>query len=240
MSSPAFHCKRFVINQEGAAHPVGTDSFLLGSWASIEGVTRALDIGCGTGILSLMLAQRLEAVANQIAQIEAVELHAGSAACALRNLRASPWLDQVRVYELPIQQFKAEAAFDLIISNPPFFLEKTIAPDPDRRHARAAVTLTQTELIQAVLRHLHPKGRFCLILPVNEGRLFYQTAATMGLYLSKKVTVYPRPGKPAERLLLELTRSAGRYQQSELYIYQEGTQYSEDYQRLVADFYKDF
>ena len=240
MSSPAFHCKRFIINQEGVAHPVGTDSFLLGAWASIEGVQRALDIGCGTGILSLMLAQRLEAVARKDAIIDAVELHAGSAACAQRNLRASPWFNRVRVSELPIQEFKAEVPFDLIISNPPFFLEKTIAPDPDRRHARAAVTLSQTELIQAVLHHLHPNGRFCLILPVNEGRLFYQTAATQGLYLSKKVTVYPRPGKPAERLLLEFERSAGRYQQSELYIYQEGTHYSKDYRHLVADFYKDF
>lgn len=240
MSSPAFHCKRFVINQDGAAHPVGTDSFLLGTWASIANTKRVLDVGSGTGILSLILAQRLEQLQLDHFQIEAVDLHKGSVDCANRNFQSSPWAGQLRVTHLPIQQLRVEEPFDLIISNPPFFLEKTIAPDPDRRHARTAVTLTQTALIQSVLSHLHPNGRFCLILPVVEGRLFYQTAATQGLYLTKKVTIYPRIGKPAERLLLEMERSASRYQQSEMCIYEEGTCYSAAYKGLVADFYKSF
>ncbi|HAD12816.1 MAG TPA: SAM-dependent methyltransferase, partial [Saprospirales bacterium] len=130
MALPAFRFKKFEVKQEGAVHPVGTDAVLLGSWADVSGVRQFLDIGTGTGVISLMIAQRLSETTGPLWQGIGVEMHYGSAELAAQNFAASPWASHLGVQTCAIQQLGgiASASFDLIISNPPFFSESTVSP----------------------------------------------------------------------------------------------------------------
>jgi tRNA1Val (adenine37-N6)-methyltransferase len=232
MSSPPFRFKQFTVEQDGVGHPVGTDSVLLGAWAKPANATRILDIGTGTGVIALMMAQQ-----SAFAEIVAVEIYAGAAACARRNFAASPWASRFTLFEMPVQGLPDLPLFDLIVSNPPFFTETVAAPLEARRLGRQTVSLNQTDLVSAVLKHLAPAGRFCAILPVQEGNRLREFAATCGLYCTKIVEVSGRPGKPVERLLLQFERNPYPFERSHLFIYETGEQYSKAFRTLTEDFY---
>ena len=241
MEPPLFRFKRFHIEQHGVTHRVGTDGVLLGAWADVKNAASILDIGAGTGIVALMLAQRTETMPD-MAAITAVEMHGPSAACARRNAEASPWRGRIRVEHTTIQAFTeaAPAPYDLIVSNPPFFTETVVSPDEIRRLGRNTRTLTPAELLEAVLRLLRPDGHFCAILPVREGRRLCELAAGMGLYCTREVAVHPRKGKPAERLLLQLERNPYPFGRSTLDIYEKGEDWSEGFRELTRAFYLGF
>jgi len=238
MASPPFRFKKFEIQQHGAVHPVGTDSVLLGAWAGLENApARILDIGTGTGVIALMLAQRAAD-----AQITAVEMHPASVSCARRNAAASPWADRLNVFETSIQDFAAAdtPVFDLIVSNPPFFSETTVSPDPARRLGRHTASLTAVELIVAVQVLLAQNGRFCVILPEMEGKRLCELAALQGLYVTNIMTIRSRSDRPIERLLLCLERSPYGFERSELFIYMKNGGYALEYQELTSKFYLNF
>lgn len=219
-------------------HPVGTDAVLLGAWVDIpDNATRLLDIGTGSGVLALMLAQRTEKMPD--VSIDAVEIHAGSATCAGQNFAASPWGGRLRVWETTVQKFAATTnrQYDLIVSNPPFFSEKTQASDETRRLGRHTATLPPPELLQAVLKLLAPAGRLAVVLPVLEGLRFCEQAVPKGLYWTRIMEVRGRPGKPTERLLIEFERNPYSFRRESLVVYEEGQRYSDDYQALTEDFY---
>jgi tRNA1Val (adenine37-N6)-methyltransferase len=219
------------------AHPLGTDSFLLGAWADVSApCDRILDIGTGSGILALMLAQRTERQ-HPPPQIDAAEIHPASAQCARNNIAAAPWSDRMRVWEGTIQTFTPGVRYDLLVSNPPYFNETIVSPDEDRRQARATVSLSFNDLLEAALRLLSPDGRFCIVLPEKEARFFYQTAATRGLYLTRRLEVRARAGRPVERILLQMERNPLAFRREEMEIYEYGTTYTEAYRALVAAFY---
>ncbi|HOY04462.1 MAG TPA: methyltransferase [Saprospiraceae bacterium] len=237
MATPDFHFKRCSIVQEGVTHPVGTDAVLLGAWADIAGARRILDIGTGTGVIALMLAQRTE---NQRGiQIDAVEIHPDSAMCAGRNFAASPWADHLNVFETTIQNFAeiADNQYDLIISNPPFFSEKTKAPDETRRLGRHTATLPPNEMLAAVNKLLTPNGRFVVVLPVQEGWRLCESAVPAGLYWTLIAEVRGRREKPVERLLIEFQRDPYPFRKESILIYEDGLRYSTQYQELTQDFY---
>ncbi len=240
MASPPFRYKRFLIDQEHAAHPSGTDGVLLGAWAGVGECRSILDIGTGTGLVALFLAQRTE---NQpVDQIVGVETDPGSSACAARNFKASPWSNRLFAVEQRVQHFAktSVAKFDLIVSNPPFFNAGSPAPEPARRQSRRTDTLSPDELLDAVLELLAPRGRFCAILPPNEGRQFCEKAACRGLYFTQVTAVLPRKGKPVERLLLEFERQPYNFRRSQLAMYEHGEQPSAAFMELTAAFYLDF
>lgn len=233
-----FFFRQFAIRQEGAVHPMGTDSVLLGAWTPVDQALRILDIGTGTGIVALMLAQR-----NTDAMIDAVELDETTANCARENFRSSPWPNRIQVYPIAIQQFSASSSglYDLIVSNPPFFSETPIAPDERRRLGRHQSFLRPGELIEAVVGLLAPEGRFCVVLPTREAALFQELAAFQRLYVTGEQQVFSRPGKPAERVLLQFERMPHRfYRQPPLYIFQSGEDHSEAFMRLTEAFYTSF
>ncbi|MCA9963417.1 MAG: methyltransferase [Anaerolineales bacterium] len=196
-----FQFQQFAIRQERCGFKVGTDGVLLGAWADVAGRQRALDIGTGTGLLALMLAQR-----NPALRVDAVELEADAAAQAAENGAASPWGERVRVWQTAVQDFHPTTRYDLIVSNPPFFAadQHLAAPDLARRQARQTATLSFADLLDSVVRLLGENGRFCLILPVAAGREFVQLAGERGLWCGRETAVFPTPSKPAHRLLLEL------------------------------------
>lgn len=180
---------------------VGTDGVLLGAWASVRPTDRRiLDIGTGTGLIALMLAQRTTEAA-----ITGIDV--ASVAEARRNADASPWGGRLHFEELPVQRFEA-APFDLIVSNPPFFVESLTCPDAGRTLARHAVGLPFDELRDAVLRLLTADGRFALVLPVPEAERFLALCAGR-LRPVRRTEVRTAPRRAPKRVLLELVRTDG-------------------------------
>jgi tRNA1Val (adenine37-N6)-methyltransferase len=240
MDSPPFRCKKFLVNQQGAAHPVGTDSFLLGAWASVHGAENVLDIGTGTGIVALMVTQRIFEQGRPC-RTHAVELDAPSAEAARRNFAASPWNDCLTAVQQSIQAFAAAyqgGGYDLIVSNPPYFNETIHAPGAARRQARSTVSLSFSDLLDAVALLLSPRGRFAFILPHAAGFQCCEMAATRGLYFNRLTEVWGKAGKTApERLLVEMSRSTAFLEKSRLTIYGANGQYTEEYRALTAAFY---
>ncbi len=219
---------------------MGTDGVLLGAWADVSGATRILDIGAGTGLVALMLAQRTEDMVG--VQVTGVELQEDSYRCALRNFSASPWAGRLAAVGQSIQYFAQNAIdqYDLIVSNPPFFTETIVSPDKKRQLSRTARTLTPGDLLDAADRLLLPQGKFCTILPPAEGRRLCEWAAMRGLYCARETQVFARKEKPCERLLLQLQRDPYSMQRSRLYIYEKEEVWSGEFKTLTAAFYLDF
>lgn len=236
MSHP-FRFRRFAVEQCPGVHPVGTDGVLLGAWADTTQVRTVLDIGTGTGLIALMLAQRTGHLPD--VSIQAVDPLPVAAACAQVNFSRSPWAGRMQVLEQRVQDFAKTtiARFDLIVSNPPFFSETTFSPDPNRRRSRNAVALSTTDLIAAVAQLLSPKGRFCVVMPCREGQFLQEQAVLCGLYCTRKVQVFSRIGKPAERLLLQLERNPYPFERSDLVIQERANVYSEAFRELTDAFY---
>lgn len=216
---------------------VGTDGVLLGAWVSLRPTDRRiLDIGTGTGLIALMLAQRAPEAAITGVDIAPV-------AEARRNADASPWGERLRFEQLPVQRLEA-APFDLIVSNPPFFVESLQCPDAGRTLARHAVELPFDELRDAVLRLLAPEGRFALVLPVTEAERLLELCRE-GLRLVRRTEVRTTPRRAPKRVLLELQRAeAAAGVAAELRTLTVGTgeheTYTEEYRALTRDFYLKF
>lgn len=251
MPLPAFRFKKFSVEQEGAAHPVGTDAVLLGAWAGLEGVQRFLDIGAGTGVVGLMLAQRLQQdfdASTSDAQLWSgvgVELHPASAALARQNYAASPWAANLELWTGAIQDFAANRAteqrgtYDLIVSNPPFFSETTLSPNQARSLGRHTATLSPQDLLIAVKTLLAPKGRFCVVLPVKEGRKLCELAVLQGLYWTRIAELHSRPGKAVERLLIQFEKSPYGIEREvfTMFASEKGDAYSAVFRALTREFY---
>jgi len=265
MASLPFRFKKFEVAQQGAAHPVGTDAVLLGAWADVQGARRMLDIGTGTGVVALMLMQRnptpgpsptgrgevaADAATRGISsplpvgegpgvRLFALDIHPPSVALATQNFAASPWADSLRAVEMSVQVFaqQTEERFDLIVSNPPFFSERTMSPDPERRLGRHTASLPPEDLLEAVQRLLAPSGRFCTVLPAAEAQRLCELAVPMGLYWTKIVRVRPRPDKPVERWLMQFERDPYRFEQMELLLTERDGARSAAFEALTSEFY---
>ncbi|MCP5097650.1 MAG: methyltransferase [Chloroflexi bacterium] len=237
MAIKPFQFKQFTIQQDRCAFKVGTDGILLGAWADVAGVERVLDIGTGSGLLALMLAQRLP-----LAQVDAVEIDPNSAQQAMENVQASPWAERVKVWQTAVQTHTASGTqpYDLIISNPPFFDVKSnmVAPQIGRQQARQTTMLDHNTLLDCVMALLGGNGRFCTILPVLAGALLIAYAAEKGLSCVRKTAVRPVAHKPPHRLLLQFEQTQQPMQEDELII--ETAQrhhYSDEFITLTEAFY---
>ena len=174
---------------------VGTDGVLLGAWVEIRPAdVRILDIGTGTGLIALMLAQRA-----QKARIWGVDID--DVTQARENAAISPWGERLEFEQCPVQAFVPAEPFDLIVSNPPFFVDSLTCPDEGRTAARHAVHLPFEELCDAVLRLLSPGGRFAVIFPSTEVERFLAVCAGK-LMLIRRTDVRTTPGRPAKRVLM--------------------------------------
>lgn len=215
---------------------VGTDGVLLGAWAGVENAQTILDIGTGSGLIALMVAQR----ANH-ARIDAVELDAESAAQASENAAASPWSDRVRVFPGSIQEYASscEQAYDLIVSNPPFFTQALKSPVGGRNQVRHAEALPYEDLVSAVAHLLAPEGRFCLILPAAESKRLRELGLFFNLFVTRSREVCTRPGKPVERVLMQLERlSRPPERESVLILHEtEANTRSAAFQTLTQEYY---
>ncbi len=234
MSKP-FYFKQFVIHQDRCAMKVGTDGVLLGAWAELRDTQYILDIGTGTGVIALMLAQRMPN-----ALIDAIEIETNAAQQAAENVSLSAWATQINVYHLAVQEFETSRRYDLIVSNPPFFNNSLKSGIFHRDTARHTELLSYEDIIQKVLQLLASDGRFSLILPPKEGAFFIELAHQKGLYCNKICQVYHAAGKPIKRLLMEFSFRRRELLSEQLMIVDDNEVYTLDYRALTQDFYTIF
>ncbi|MBX2873229.1 MAG: methyltransferase [Saprospiraceae bacterium] len=202
-----FVFKQFTVEQDRCTMQVGTDGVLLGAWAPIGAAKTVLDIGTGTGLIAIMLAQRCEE-----GLIHAVEIEEEAFQQAKENMGQAPWADRLMAHLGAIQDFELpkgiEEGFDLIVSNPPFFSGGTFSFNQDRNSVRHTVKLPHNDLLRAVRRLLNKGGRFATILPLLEGLRFKELAESYHLYCTQMIEVQPKPSRSAERLLLVFEKEA--------------------------------
>lgn len=232
MSKQLFKFKQFTIFQDKCAMKVGTDGVLLGAWSNIPLKGNICDIGTGTGLLALMIAQRSEA------KIIAVELNSEAAAQAKDNCNASSWAEQIDVVNTNISDINPLTLFDYIISNPPFFSKSLHTPDISRSMARHQLGLSVEDLLHQVVRLLNKKGLFACIYPINEANLLIMLAENIGLHCQRKTLVFSTPNKPAHRVLMEFSYKYATCIVDELIIEIGGRHvYSEEYIKLTKGYY---
>lgn len=231
MSKP-FRFKQFTIEQEGCAMQVGTDGVLLGAWAETSNAKQILDVGTGTGLIALMLAQRSDA------QIDAIDIHEGCVQCAAGNFAASPWADRLQAYQSSLQEFQPDKEYDLIVSNPPYFNNSQKAPDAGRNLARHTDSLSLEELVQHSARLLSPKGKLGLILPADQEDVLQTIIKQNGLNVARICRVRGLAHLPVKRLLIEASKLAvTKPEETELTIEIARHQYTSEYVELTRDFY---
>lgn len=212
---------------------IGTDAVLLGAWATVTGRRRILDVGTGTGILSLMLAQRTE---GRI-PITAIDIHDACCVEAGENSRESPWPMCIAVRNVPLQEFQCSEPFDLIISNPPYFTDSLRPPDPLRGLARHTDALDHEEFLLHCTRLMSGDGLVSVVLPVSASERFLRSASHHGLFTARILNVKTRRGKVSSRRLIELSLRHEGADEQELTILEEDGTWSEAYRRLTRDFY---
>lgn len=213
---------------------VGSDGVLLGAWTPVVGKKRVLDVGTGTGLIALMLAQRCDAA------VAGIDVDKEAVVQAKENVNASPWARRIDIFECSFQElpFRSDDLFDLIVSNPPYFINSLKAPSQKRNAARHTDSLTHEELILTGKKLLTETGSICLILPVNEGLICREFALSNGFYCSRMVWVKPKPDAMPKRLLFEFVLNDCELIESELTIETDQRhQYSDEFASLVRDFY---
>lgn len=236
MANDYFRFKQFLVRQDRCAMKVGTDGVLLGAWVRPDGCRRILDVGAGTGLIALMLAQR-----NPEAAIDALDIDAAACGQAEENVAGSPFAGRIRVVHTSLAAYvpEAVAAYDLVVSNPPYFERSLKNPDPKRRLARHTDSLPLEALIAGGRRLLTPGGRLALILPAGREAEVEVLAGRNGLHPVRQTTVVPVSGGAAKRILSELsvTAPAAPCERDTLYIEKARGEYSQAYIALMKDFY---
>lgn len=238
MPNTSFAFKQFNIRQDQCAMKVGTDAVLLGAWVIPNGSKSILDIGTGTGIIALMIAQKSSAL------IEAIDIDDNAAKQAKQNVSDSKFANKIHVSKISLQDYVKVAGkkFNLIVSNPPYFEQSLKSSDEQRSHARHADVLPFEELLDGVLKLLDEKGKFCLILPTLEAIKFRDLAEKRGLYLSKLLRVKSRADKDTDkRHLMQFEFTPSEFSETTLVIEQEERhQYTPEYKEFTKDYYVNF
>ena len=181
---------------------VGTDGTLLGAWAKAsEGACSILDIGTGTGLIALMMAQRYPQ-----AEVTAIDIDDGAVRQAKENVSASSFADRIKVIKADVLTFNEEEKYDSIVCNPPFFEDSLTCPDPQRTEARHTVSLGYRQLMEAAFRLLKYDGCFSLIIPSDCRTRLESEAHMRGFFISRVCSVQTTPSKTPKRYMIELTK----------------------------------
>lgn len=238
MSNIFFKFKQFTVFQDQCAMKVGTDGVLLGAWVNVESCTKILDVGTGTGLISLMLAQR-----NAVAQIDAIDIDEQCVHQAQLNVENSPFALQIDVQYTSFQDFNSVTnnKYDLIVSNPPYFQNALKSPFKSRNFARHDNTLTLSDIISQSSLLLNPKGRLALILPHDFHQQILEEAAKVNLIVNRVTNVFSLQNKPPKRILVELIKDTDTINctMSDLVIEVSRHQYTPEFIALTDDFYLD-
>lgn len=234
MSKP-FKFKQFTVHQDQCAMKVGTDGVLLGAWISLEYKPNSiLDIGAGTGLIALQMAQRSN---EEI--IDAIEVDESAYEQCVTNFEASPWADRLFCYHAGLDEFVDEMddQYDLIVSNPPFYVEEMTSGDASRDRARQTSSLPFDELVEGVSKLLSEAGRFSVIIPYKEETDFIKLAEAFGLFPNRITRIKGNPKAAVKRSLLEFGFEKKALKINELVVELNRHQYTKAYIDLTKDFY---
>lgn len=238
-TADSFQFQQFVVHQDRCAMKVGTDGVLLGAWA--QGGKRILDIGTGTGLIALMMAQRFPD-----AVVDAVELDVEAAAQATENVLSSAFVERIHVYRTAIQQFAQDkrqqvpfpSLYDSIVSNPPYFQYSLKNPDARRTLARHTDSLCFRDLMKVVANLLSEDGQFSVVIPFDAKQALMDEAVIQGLFLVRKYVVKTLSHKPPKRCLLSFCKKRTDFiEEKEVVMMDTPQQRSAWYQNLTENFY---
>ncbi len=235
--SNLFYFRHFVIDQANCAMKVGADSMLLGSLVPTESALRVLDIGTGSGVLALMMAQRTKGM------IDGVEIEENAYIQAVKNASDSSWRGRIKIYHTSLQNFNPpDIRYDLIISNPPYFVAhnslKSTSPQKSRANARDHNQLSFEDLLFHAKRLLAQQGKFYVILPFAAKQEFINKAEIQQLYISEEIDIRSKPQAPFIRVILGFTHQQNSQPiTSEFTIYKEEKIYTEAYLKATENFH---
>ncbi|MBL6662518.1 MAG: methyltransferase [Flavobacteriales bacterium] len=228
-----FHFKSFSIKQEQSAMKVGTDGVLLGAWTKPSSYPhQILDIGTGTGLVAIMLAQRFTR-----SQIHAIEIDQASAEEALFNAQSSPWSERLNISHCALQNYNPSIKYDLIVSNPPYFRNTTPSQNLARATARNNDNLSLEYLVEKSHKLLNENGELDLIIPSNEFATIQSLAEKFNFYINKLCWVRGNHQSPIKRLLIALNKNKEILEEKNLTIEKSRHNYTQDYKNLCQDFY---
>ena len=226
----AFKFKQFNIIQEKSAHKVGTDGVLLGSWVSCKKSNKVLDVGSGSALITLMIAQR-----NLDCSITAIEIDKQSSLEASLNIKNSNWQDRITILNTSLQQFRTQEKFDLIVSNPPFFPK--IKSQERRDIARHTNTLSFEELIADSTNLLFKEGILAVVVPKSEEEVFCKIAKKYKLFCNRSCYIRGNKSSAIKRVLMEFSFVKSSTKKEYLIIEKSRHEYTEDYIQLSKEFY---
>jgi len=234
LANDVFEFKKFQVVQNISVHRVGTDGVLLGAWADVDQIKNILDVGTGTGLIALMLAQRT----SENIFITAIEPDENSFELAAGNFKSSSFNERVNVLNTSIQNFKTATHFDLIVCNPPYFENSLKPPSQQRGKQRHSDSLPFQDLLKASKNILNSTGKLALIIPVAEGHRLIKIASESGFMLFRQCAVFSKESKPQERWLLEFSLATSLSPtQSSLTIMNSNGEWTKEYKSLTKDFY---
>lgn len=245
MAKPrGFQFKQFFIAHDQCAMKVGTDSIMLGSWVNPNQAKNILDIGTGSGLLAIMMAQK----SLPECDIIGVDINEQAIAQATTNGTNSPWPNKLKFELIDVKAMSVYNKFDLIVCNPPYYVPKTGELHPDdpqyiassRRQARHTISLNFEALITTVIRLLTETGRFYCVLPESEAHVLKELAQQRGLFCVAQLLIRPSSEKPVSRRLLQFSLDADRSQEAEITVRTTSGEYTSDYKNLCKDFYLNF
>ena len=233
LGRPDFNFRQFTIHQRRSAWPVNTDSVLLGAWVGLNGITNVLDAGTGTGVLSLMIADRCENC-----QITGIEVDPESVEEAMENINRSPWQQRVDVVEADITEFaqRHESEFDLVISNPPYFRDGRSDIEKPRRLARHGSGFNLGTIPGLGAKLINKTGKLALVLPHRDYMAFNRLLEDNRLYATRAMIVSHARNDPPSLVLLECSRTQETIDIQELVLFANGRP-TVEYAVLVANFY---
>lgn len=234
MGKNSFQFKQFVVNQEHCAMKVGTDGTLLGAWANApEGASRILDIGTGTGLIALMMAQRFPD-----AQIIGIDIDLDATIQAMENVATSPFADRIMINRVDATKFEDKEGFDAIVSNPPYFVDSLTCPGEQRTMARHAVTLNYQTLMHTANKLLKNDGIISIVIPTENIEDINSVAACEGLFVTRVCKIKTTPNKQSKRQLVEIRKHpVDEIDYSEEILEDNPGHRSEWYHNLTKDFY---
>ena len=216
---------------------VGTDGVLLGAWTRLrKSDLEILDVGTGTGVIALMLAQRSVSTGSRISAIDIDPISVEEAASNFSN---SPWRERLEAGWLDFREMEG-GRFDLIVSNPPYFVNSLKAPEQRRSTARHTDSLSYAELVGSAVRNLAPGGRLAVILPVQEYFAFIDEAVRRGLAITRKTLVRTTENNPPKRILIEASSGECSVEEETVLTIQDSVGFTAPYKELTRDFYLKF
>ena len=231
-----FSFKQFRVSDDRSAMKVGTDSVLLGAWIQDKAFENILDIGCGSGLISLMIAQRFED-----ADVMGIEIDPNSVEDAKFNFEQSNWSSRLKVKEIDIREFNSVNKYDLVISNPPFFTESLLPPKDNRAGARHDFQLSLDDLLVSAVRLLKENAVFALVFPYDREEILIEKASQLNLYPQRILHTRNKPDAQVKRCFIEFQKKqASEVKMEMLEIRDYNNEYSSAYKKLTKDFYINF